>query len=110
MLFTFNLYAYYTINSSASCTRRLIFSIQTPLAMDMWAWSRQEAVRNLGIQMACGALVGVTCFGLVGPLAKRFDDRKLLIFVGLIPLIFAKAIMIPMSNEKPLYIDPQGIF
>ena len=59
--------------------------------------------------MACGALVGVTCFGLIGPMAKRFDDRKLLIFVGLIPLIIGKAVMIPMSSTYPLYIDPRGI-
>ena len=76
--------------------------------MDQWAWTRQEAVRYLGIQMACGALVGVTCFGLIGPLAKRFDDRKLLIFVGLIPLIIGKAIMIPLGSQYPKYIDSNG--
>ena len=69
--------------------------------MDQWGWSRQEAVRYLGINMACGALVGVTCFAFIGPLAKRFDDRKLLIFVGLIPLIIGKVIILPMSNEYP---------
>ena len=75
----------------------------------MWAWTRQEAVRYLGINMACGALVGVTCFAMIGPMAKRFDDRKLLIFMGLIPLIIGKAIMIPMGSTTPLYIDPKGI-
>jgi hypothetical protein len=59
--------------------------------------------------MACGAIVGVTCFAMIGPLAKRFDDRKLLIFAGLIPLIIGKVIMIPMSSKYPLYIDPKGI-
>ena len=59
--------------------------------------------------MACGALVGVTCFGCIGPLAKKFDDRKLLIFIGLIPLIIGKIVLIPMGSNKPLYIDPQGI-
>ena len=70
--------------------------------MDQWAWSRQEAVRYLGINMACAALVGVTCFGCVGPLAKRFDDRKLLIFVGIIPLIIGKMVMLPMGDEYPI--------
>ena len=59
--------------------------------------------------MACGALVGVTCFGCIGPLAKKFDDRKLLIFVGLIPLIIGKIVLIPMGSDKPLYIDPTGM-
>ena len=77
--------------------------------MDQWAWTRQQAVRYLGINMACGALVGVTCFGCIGPLAKKFDDRKLLIFIGLIPLIIGKIVLIPMGSNKPLYIDPQGI-
>ena len=87
----------------------IFFRIQTPLAMDQWAWTRQQAVRYLGINMACGALVGVTCFGCIGPLAKKFDDRKLLIFIGLIPLIIGKIVLIPMGSGKPLYIDPQGI-
>ena len=69
--------------------------------MDQWAWTRQEAVRYLGINMACGAMVGCTAFALIGPLAKRFDDRKLLIFVGLIPLIIAKIILLPMGSEYP---------
>ena len=69
--------------------------------MDQFAWSREEAVRYLGINMACGALVGVTMFAIIGPLAKRFDDRKLLIFVGLIPLLIAKIIMFPMGKEYP---------
>ena len=69
--------------------------------MDQFAWSRQEAVKYLGINMACGALVGVTTFAVIGPLAKRFDDRKLLIFCGLIPLIIGKAIMLPMGSEYP---------
>ena len=69
--------------------------------MDMWAWTRQEAVLYLGINMACGALVGVTCFALIGPLARRFDDRKLLIFLGLIPLLIGKIIMLPMGKEYP---------
>ena len=69
--------------------------------MDQFAWNREQAVRYLGINMACAALVGVVCFASIGPLAKRFDDRKLLIFVGFIPLIIGKVIMLPMGKEYP---------
>ena len=69
--------------------------------MDMWAWSREETVRYLGITMAVGGVVGAACFGSIGPLAKRIDERNLLIFFGIIPMIIARLIMIPVGSELP---------
>lgn len=69
--------------------------------MDQWGWSREEAVRYLGITMAAGGLIGGTCFALIGPLAKRFDERKLLVFAGLVPLVVGKIVVLPMGREYP---------
>ena len=69
--------------------------------MDMWAWSQEETVRYLGITMAVGGIVGAACFGAIGPLAKRFDERNLLLFVGIIPMIIARLILIPVGSELP---------
>ena len=69
--------------------------------MDMWAWSQEETVRYLGITMAVGGIVGAACFGSIGPLAKRIDERNLLLFVGIIPMIIARLILIPMGSELP---------
>ena len=69
--------------------------------MDMWAWSREETIRYLGITMTVGGVVGASCFGSIGPLAKRIDERNLLIFCGLLPMVIARLIMIPVVDELP---------
>ena len=72
--------------------------------MDMWGWSSEEAVRYLSITNMIGSSIAAGSFGSVGSLAKKFEERKLLIFVSLIPMIIARLIMIPMGNEfPPLY-------
>ena len=78
-----------------------IFRIATPFAMDMWGWSREETFRYLGITVAIGGIVCAACVGSIGPLAKRFDERNLLLFMGIIPMIVARLITIPMGNELP---------
>ena len=69
--------------------------------MDMWGWSSEETVKYLGIFSAIGACITTICFGLVGPLSKKIDERKLLIFMGLMPMIVARLITIPLGSELP---------
>ena len=69
--------------------------------MDQWAWTRQEAVQYLGITMAIGGLIGAASFASIGPLARRYDERKLLVFCGLIPLIIGKLIYFPVGEKFP---------
>ena len=69
--------------------------------MDMWGWSKEEAVRNLSVTMTIGGILAAACFGSIGPLAKRFDERNLLLFMGIIPMIISRLIYIPMGSELP---------
>ena len=69
--------------------------------MDQWAWTREMAVKYMGITMACGGIIGGMCFASIGPLAKRIDERKLLIICGFIPLIIGKLVYFPMGKEHP---------
>ena len=71
------------------------------MAMDQWGWTRQEAVQYLGITMAVSGIFGGLCFASIGPLAKRIDERKLLICLGLIPLIASRLVCVPMSSAYP---------
>ena len=69
--------------------------------MDQFAWSRQFAVQNLGITMSVGGVFGGIVFSFVGLLSKRFDERKLLIILGFVPLILSKIIYMPMASYHP---------
>jgi len=77
----------------------LLESIMTPLAMDQWGWEPQVAISNMGfIIMGAGAITLVV-FGLIGPLSKRFDERKLLIVCGILPMILGRVIMFPIPGR-----------
>ena len=69
--------------------------------MDQFAWSREEAIRYLGIAMATGGVTAGLVFTTVIPLTKRFDNRKILLFCGIIPFIVGKLVILPMGNKYP---------
>ena len=69
--------------------------------MDQFAWSREDTIRYLGINMAAGGIAAFVCFTTILPLTKRFDSRIILLVGGLIPFAIGKLVMIPMGNEYP---------
>ena len=77
----------------------------TPLAIDQWGWTKEEAIMYLGITMAVGGVLSGLCFATIGPLSKKFDERVLLLFAGIVPMIFGKLVMLPMGNEFPYTIS-----
>ena len=73
----------------------------TPLAIDLWGWTEEDAILYLGITMACGGVLSGICYGSIGPLAKKFDERFLLLSAGLIPMIIGRVCMFPLGSEYP---------
>ena len=69
--------------------------------MDQFAWSREEAIRYLGIAMATGGITSGVIFTTVIPLTKRFDNRKILLICGLIPFLIGKLVILPMGTTYP---------
>ena len=77
----------------------------TPLAIHQWGWSQEDALAYLGIIMAVGGVLSGLCFATIGPLAKIFDERALLLFAGITPMIIGRVIMFPMGSEYPAIYD-----
>ena len=69
--------------------------------MDQFGWSREDTIRNLGIAMATGGITAGIIFTIAIPHTKRFDNRKILIFCGIIPFIIGKLVILPMGNTYP---------
>ena len=69
--------------------------------MDQFAWSREEAIRYLGIAMATGGVTAGVIFTTVIPLTKRFDNRKILLICGLVPFLIGKLVILPMGTTYP---------
>lgn len=75
-------------------------TIATPMTMDMFAWTRKEAVLYNGI-IICGiGFESILVFFLVKLSSKRFGDRPVLL-TGLIIIFCGFFILLPWGNTYP---------
>ncbi|XP_069001495.1 major facilitator superfamily domain-containing protein 8 isoform X1 [Embiotoca jacksoni] len=75
-------------------------TITTPLTMDMFAWTRKEAVLYNGIIICCIGFESILVFVVVKVAAKRFGDRPVFV-VGLAVIFCAFFILLPWGNHYP---------
>ena len=71
---------------------------------DNFGWSNKDAILYLGILLASGGVLSLFCFGSIGPLSRRLDERILFIMVGVVPSIISRLFMMPMGSNKPTFI------
>ena len=94
----------------------LLETLTSTLAMDQWAWKPEAAVsivteprrseisliisqvENMGFVTMGAAAMGVLVFAMIGPLAKRFDERLLLLVLGILPMLLGRAVMLPIPG------------
>ncbi|XP_018015382.1 major facilitator superfamily domain-containing protein 8 isoform X1 [Hyalella azteca] len=76
----------------------LLEALAEPFVTDMYAVTDDYAMVAVGIALAGAGLVCVGGFIGTTRLAKIYDERKLLIFLGLIPEVIGTCLYIPMGN------------
>lgn len=79
----------------------LLETLGTSLTMDMYAWTKPEALYYMGILMSVGA--GIACLGfcLIAPLSKRYKEINVLIWGGFFLMVIGRLIYIPYRDEYP---------
>uniref|UniRef100_A0A7N8YHM9 Major facilitator superfamily domain containing 8 n=1 Tax=Mastacembelus armatus TaxID=205130 RepID=A0A7N8YHM9_9TELE len=75
-------------------------TIATPLSMDMFAWTRKEAVLYNGIIICCIGFESILVFLVVKVASKRFGDRPVLL-AGLAIIFCGFFILLPWGNHYP---------
>ncbi|XP_036407861.1 major facilitator superfamily domain-containing protein 8 [Megalops cyprinoides] len=75
-------------------------TIATPLSMDMFAWTRRQAVLYNGIILACIGFESIVVFLVVKVVSKRVGDRPVLLG-GLAVIFCGFFILLPWGNEYP---------
>lgn len=100
-----------TIDQMAVVTSNILFfivmfifavfeTIATPLTMDMFAWTRKQAVLYNGIIICCIGFESILVFLVVKMASKRFGDRP--VFLTGLAIIFAGFfILLPWGNQFP---------
>ncbi|XP_035639192.1 major facilitator superfamily domain-containing protein 8 isoform X1 [Oncorhynchus keta] len=75
-------------------------TIATPLSMDMFSWTRKDAVLYNGIILSCVGFESILVFLLVKVLSQRFGDRPVLL--GGLAIIFCGFfVLLPWGNRYP---------
>ncbi|XP_056298982.1 major facilitator superfamily domain-containing protein 8 [Pseudoliparis swirei] len=75
-------------------------TIATPLSMDMFAWTRREAVLYNGIIICCIGLESILVFLVVKVASQRVGDRPVLL-AGLAIIFCGFFILLPWGNQYP---------
>lgn len=75
-------------------------TIATPLSMDMFAWTRKEAVLYNGIIICCIGFESILVFIVVKVASQRIGDRPVLL-AGLAIIFCGFFILLPWGNHYP---------
>lgn len=75
-------------------------TIATPLSMDMFAWTRKDAVLYNGIIICCIGFESILVFLVVKVASQRVGDRPVLL-VGLAIIFCGFFILLPWGNHYP---------
>ncbi|XP_047429464.1 major facilitator superfamily domain-containing protein 8 [Mugil cephalus] len=75
-------------------------TIATPLTMDMFSWTRKQAVLYNGIILCCIGFESIVVFLVVKVAAQRFGDRPMLL-AGLAIIFCGFFILLPWGNQYP---------
>uniref|UniRef100_A0AAQ4RV98 Major facilitator superfamily (MFS) profile domain-containing protein n=1 Tax=Gasterosteus aculeatus aculeatus TaxID=481459 RepID=A0AAQ4RV98_GASAC len=75
-------------------------TIITPLSMDMYAWTRTEAVLYNGIIICCIGLQSILVFIIVKVVSVRYGDRPVML-AGLVIILCGFFILLPWGNHYP---------
>lgn len=69
--------------------------------MDQFALTKKKTLFYISILMSVGAVVSCISYVLLGPLCKRFDERKILIWGSFFLMVLGRLSYFPWSNELP---------
>ncbi|XP_042862664.1 major facilitator superfamily domain-containing protein 8-like [Penaeus japonicus] len=71
------------------------------MCIDLYAWTDEKAITVVGIGLSIAGALSVIMFAMTSFLTRKFDERKVFIFIGLVPLTVAMLIHFPMGNTYP---------
>lgn len=69
--------------------------------MDQFAWSKSDALYNMGLTMCAGALVACVTFVCIGPLCRWFAEQNVLLWGGILPMVLGRLLYIPWGDQPP---------
>lgn len=76
----------------------LIETLAEPFVQDEYGWSNEEALIVVGVALAAGGIWSVIMFTVSGYLCRKYDERKVLLFLGYPLLVLGAFLFLPWGN------------
>lgn len=83
----------------------LLETLGTSLTMDQFAWSKTESLYYLGLLMSVGGVIACVTFAMIGPICKRFAERKVMLWAGFLFMLVGRIFCIPWGPDPPKIAD-----
>lgn len=79
----------------------ILESLSTPITMDQFAFSKEEALKWNGILIGIGALISCMMFCFLPRICKIFNEVDVLIIGGFVMLAIGKFLYVPFRSGTP---------
>ncbi|KAF5303506.1 hypothetical protein FQR65_LT08205 [Abscondita terminalis] len=79
----------------------ILETLCTPLIMDQFACSKENALYYMGILMTVGAVISCIAFMIISPLCKHFQEAKVMLWGGFLFVLLGRIFYIPCGNTTP---------
>jgi len=71
------------------------------VSIDQFGWSHETAITNVGLTMIISSIVSTSIFFLIPHLAKKIDERILLVGFGIVPMTIGRLFFFPFYGDSP---------
>ncbi|KAK7084418.1 Major facilitator superfamily domain-containing protein 8 [Halocaridina rubra] len=79
----------------------LLETLLVPMCIDLYAWTDEKAIMVAGIGLSIAGVISTIMFAMVGLLTRKCDERKVYMFLGLLPLLLSMICFFPMGSTYP---------
>ncbi|XP_046670778.1 major facilitator superfamily domain-containing protein 8 [Homalodisca vitripennis] len=84
----------------------LLETLGTSLTMDQFAWTKSQALSNIGMLLSAGGVIACVSFVLINPLCKLFNECHVLLWGGFFLMVVGRAVYIPLGSTLPVIAYP----
>jgi len=78
----------------------LLETLAEPFVTDQYAVDDDYAMVAVGVALIAGGLLSLAMYAVTTRLAKKFDERKLIIFMGMVPTVIGTFLYLPWGDQK----------
>ncbi|KAB7501034.1 hypothetical protein Anas_00498 [Armadillidium nasatum] len=77
-------------------------TLAVPLLTDQYAWGNDKAIIVVGVLTVCTGFVAIGMVFILKKFLYKYDDRKIVLFLGLVPILLGTFFYMPIYTNIPI--------